>query len=142
MYDVLLDEFEDEATRTRVKDQPFDETVVQDVDDDEEAPAESQPIASDDGDVELSDREDLLSAIDDTDTWSDDPVRMYLTQMGEIPLLTRQQEISLAKRIEETRRQFRTRLLECDYVIQAAYKTLNRVHKGELPFDRTVQVSV
>jgi len=35
LYDVLLDEFEDEATRTRVKDQPFDETVVQDVDDDE-----------------------------------------------------------------------------------------------------------
>ena len=30
----------------------------------------------------------------------DDPVRMYLTQMGEIPLLTREQEISLAKRIE------------------------------------------
>ena len=30
----------------------------------------------------------------------DDPVRMYLTQMGEIPLLTRPQEISLAKKIE------------------------------------------
>src|SRR5690606_4243705 len=33
----------------------------------------------------------------------DDPVRMYLTQMGEIPLLTREQEISLAKKIEITR---------------------------------------
>src|SRR4051812_688017 len=30
----------------------------------------------------------------------DDPVRMYLTQMGEIPLLTREQEIALAKKIE------------------------------------------
>ncbi|MHC4984377.1 MAG: RNA polymerase sigma factor region1.1 domain-containing protein, partial [Planctomycetota bacterium] len=30
----------------------------------------------------------------------DDPVRMYLTQMGEIPLLTRDQEIALAKKIE------------------------------------------
>jgi RNA polymerase primary sigma factor len=72
----------------------------------------------------------------------DDPVRMYLTQMGEIPLLTRQQEIALAKKIEVTRTQFRHRLLECDYVIQMAVKVLKRVHVGELPFDRTVQVSV
>jgi hypothetical protein len=43
----------------------------------------SQPIASDDVDVDINDREDLLAVIDDTDTWSDDPVRMYLTQMGE-----------------------------------------------------------
>src|SRR5262249_15393033 len=33
----------------------------------------------------------------------DDPVRMYLTQMGEIPLLTRSEEIGLAKKIELTR---------------------------------------
>ena len=88
------------------------------------------------------DEEELLSLGDDTESWSDDPVRMYLTQMGEIPLLTRQQEIYLAKKIELTRRRFRTKLLECDYVIQQAYKVLKRVHDGELPFDRTVQVSV
>ena len=45
---------------------------------------------------------------------------MYLTQMGEIPLLTRQQEIALAKQIEITRARFRRKLLECDYVIQDA----------------------
>ena len=38
----------------------------------------------------------------------DDPVRMYLTQMGEIPLLTREQEIGLAKKIEITRKIFRS----------------------------------
>jgi RNA polymerase primary sigma factor len=76
------------------------------------------------------------------ESWSDDPVRMYLTQMGEIPLLTRQEEIRLAKRIEDTRQQFRARLIACDYVIRNAYKVLTRVHHGELPFDRTVQVSV
>ena len=81
-------------------------------------------------------------AADSNESWSDDPVRMYLTQMGEIPLLTRAEEIRLAKKIEDTRRLFRARLLECDYVIQAAYKTLKRVRDGELPFDRTVQVSV
>ncbi|MCE2754162.1 MAG: hypothetical protein LW720_20075 [Pirellula sp.] len=53
--------------------------------------------------VQLESEDDLLSGMDDVETWSDDPVRMYLTQMGEIPLLTRQEEIRLAKKIEVTR---------------------------------------
>ncbi len=86
--------------------------------------------------------EDLLAGVEDDESWSDDPVRMYLTQMGEIPLLTRQQEIALAKQIEITRAKFRRKVLECDYVMQTAVKVLRRVHDGDLPFDRTVQVSV
>ena len=35
---------------------------------------------------------------------SDDPIRTYLSQMAEIPLLTRDEEIALAKRIEITRK--------------------------------------
>src|SRR5688572_5267921 len=42
----------------------------------------------------------------------DDPVRMYLTQMGEIPLLKREEEIALAKKIEVTRKRFRRKVLE------------------------------
>ena len=38
-----------------------------------------------------------------------DDVRMYLSQMGEIPLLTRDQEIELARRIEIYRDGFRAR---------------------------------
>ena len=62
--------------------------------------------------------------------------------MGEIPLLTRKEEIHLARKIEITRAAFRRKLLCCDYVIRSAVKVLHRVHRGELPFDRTVQVSV
>ncbi len=72
----------------------------------------------------------------------DDPVRMYLTQMGEIPLLTREQEIALAKKIEVTRKRFRRKVLECDYALRSVVDTLKRVHGGELPFDRTVKVSL
>src|SRR6516164_762428 len=46
-----------------------------------------------------------LSFMDEEDSRRvDDPVRMYLTQMGEIPLLKREQEIALAKKIEVTRK--------------------------------------
>ncbi len=72
----------------------------------------------------------------------DDPVRMYLTQMGEIPLLTRDQEISLAKKIEITRKRFRRHLLESDYALKMSIDILTKVHTGELPFDRTIKVSV
>lgn len=72
----------------------------------------------------------------------DDPVRMYLTQMGEIPLLSRYEEIALAKKIEVTRKRFRRQLLECDYSMKAAIDILTRVFAGELPFDRTIKVSV
>ena len=139
MYDVLED-FE-EKTRTRVSGQTFDESAALAVDD---RPAEAT-TTTDTGTANNNNNnsgEEMLAGIDETESWSDDPVRMYLTQMGEIPLLTRQQEISLAKKIEITRREFRTKLLECDYVIQSAFKILLRVYRGELPFDRTVQVSV
>jgi len=67
---------------------------------------------------------------------------MYLTQMGEIPLLSRNEEISLAKKIEVTRKRFRRKVLECDYALCNVVDTLKRVHTNELPFDRTIKVSL
>jgi len=71
----------------------------------------------------------------------DDPIRMYLTQMGTIPLLTREEEIRLAKKIETTRMIFRRRVLESDFAAAAAVDLLQQVHDGNLPFDRTMRIS-
>ncbi len=143
MYDSLLEEFDEDAVRAPEEEDGFAVQAVVEIDLAEDDAEIDVVDTAADVDVPLKlDEEELLSLSDDNESWSDDPVRMYLTQMGEIPLLTRQQEIYLAKKIELTRRRFRTKLLECDYVIQQAYKVLKRVHDGELPFDRTVQVSV
>ncbi len=71
----------------------------------------------------------------------DDPVRMYLTQMGEIPLLKRFQEIALAKKIELTRTAFRRKVLESDCSLSAAADIIQQISEGSLPFDRTMKIS-
>jgi RNA polymerase primary sigma factor len=139
LYDALLDELEDEGTPT--PDEAVDLADKDEVVDEDEDLRDDVAEADLDAEADLQ-GDELLSPGDDGESWSDDPVRMYLTQMGEIPLLTRKEEIALAKEIEITRARFRRKLLECDYVIQDAAKVLRRVHSGELPFDRTVQVSV
>jgi len=73
---------------------------------------------------------------------SDDPIRLYLSQMAQIPLLTRDEEVSLAKKIEVSRRRFRRSVLGCEYAMRATVDSLQRVYRGELPFDRTIKVSL
>ena len=73
---------------------------------------------------------------------SDDPIRMYLSQMAVIPLLTRDEEIAQAKRIEISRKQYRRSVVACNYSLTATLETLKRVYAGELPFDRTIKVSL
>lgn len=73
---------------------------------------------------------------------TDDPIRMYLSQMCKIPLLSREEEITLAKKIELSRKRFRRDLLRSFSALQATLGTLKRVHAGELPFDRTIKVSL
>ena len=89
-----------------------------------------------------ADSKAIAEALDEASTRRiDDPVRMYLTQMGEISLLTRAEEIRLAKKIETCRMIFRRRVLENDYSVQQAVDTLELVHNGELPFDRTMRIA-
>ncbi|MCH9021791.1 MAG: sigma-70 family RNA polymerase sigma factor, partial [Planctomycetes bacterium] len=92
---------------------------------------------------ELQDRklEQALAGGAESSRRIDDPVRMYLTQMGEIPLLARCDEISLARKIEMTRMAFRRKVLESDYSMTMAVSILEQVEAGRLPFDRTMRIS-
>ncbi|HEB52828.1 MAG TPA: hypothetical protein ENI87_06200, partial [bacterium] len=84
---------------------------------------------------------ELAAPVVDITEKIDDPVRMYLTQMGEIPLLTREEEISLARKIELTRKQFRKEVLSSGFGMKNAIEILEDVLRGELAFDRTLKVN-
>ncbi|MEW6742427.1 MAG: RNA polymerase sigma factor RpoD [Planctomycetota bacterium] len=102
--------------------------------DEAEVAEEAQPADHEDREGEApTDRSGTAEKIDD-------PVRMYLTQMGEIPLLTREQEIELAKRIETTRRAFRRLILGSGFAFKQALEIFEDVKAGRLAFDRTLKV--
>jgi RNA polymerase primary sigma factor len=67
---------------------------------------------------------------------------MYLMQMGEIPMLSRDREVSSAKRIELTRTRFRRTLLCNDFMLHGAVELLLKVFDGSLRLDRTIEISV
>jgi RNA polymerase primary sigma factor len=142
-YSQVNDYLPDDAVNPEKLDQLLlllEEQGIELIDESEAEEREGGPVAGpqDDERGELD-----LSFIDEEDSRRiDDPVRMYLTQMGEIPLLKREEEIALAKKIEVTRKRFRRKVLECDGALRQVVDTLRRVHQGELPFDRTVKVSL
>ena len=83
-----------------------------------------------------------LAPPEEVSKWSNDPIRLYLSQMAEIPLLAREEEIALAKKIEVARKRFRRTVISCNLAMRATVSTLTKVHDGALPFDRTVKVSL
>ena len=124
----------------------------------DKADVESQQAAKGDEEFEASDetlgdgedeKEEQLKAEDellekqlvgeDVSRRIDDPIRMYLTQMGQIPLLTRNSEVALARKIEIARMAFRRKMLQCDYCAQNALDLLRQVHNGTMSFDRTIK---
>jgi len=68
----------------------------------------------------------------DTMPRSDDPIRLYLREMGGIPLLKRHEEISLAKRVELGRKALMRYLLKTRAVIDYIIDAERRIRKGEL----------
>ncbi|MFH1406965.1 MAG: RNA polymerase sigma factor RpoD [Candidatus Omnitrophota bacterium] len=70
----------------------------------------------------------------------DDPVKMYLRQMGQVPLLTREEEIEIAKKIEATEYDFRKAVLNTRVARRYVIDLSNKIITKEVNFDEVINV--
>jgi len=68
----------------------------------------------------------------------DDPVRMYLKQMGQVPLLTREQEVEISKRIEEAEINTTRLFNRLGCATEAYLGVIEKIESGKQRFDRVV----
>jgi RNA polymerase primary sigma factor len=68
----------------------------------------------------------------------DDPVRMYLKQMGQVPLLTREQEVEISKRIEEAEIMVQKNINRFGFIARAHLDLAEKLTEGRERFDRVI----
>ena len=68
----------------------------------------------------------------------DDPVRMYLKHMGQVPLLTRDQEVQISKRIEEAEGMVQKHLSRFGFVARGHLDLAQKLVEGRERFDRVI----
>jgi RNA polymerase primary sigma factor len=68
----------------------------------------------------------------------DDPVRMYLKQMGQVPLLTREQEVEISKRIEEAENMVQKHINRFGFIARAHLDLATKLAEGKERFDRVI----
>ncbi len=68
----------------------------------------------------------------------DDPVRMYLKQMGQVPLLTREQEVAISKRIENAEQRAQNELYSVGFTASYQVELARKLYNREERFDRLV----
>ena len=107
MYNSLLNEFEEDGNSSNEagfqKVTPEEEVTTEGVSTDENESAETEADTTAEVEKPKAVRVPVKKApvvIDANESWSDDPVRMYLREIGRVSLLTAQDERSLARRME------------------------------------------
>jgi RNA polymerase primary sigma factor len=123
-------------------------TWAEDVPHEPERPAEPahEPPLVEDLDAEDEDAEDEeeveapAEAEEESHGGADDALGLYLRQMGAIPLLNREKELALARRLEDARRRFRHAALTSGRILGRVLQTFEAVQEGRLAVDPVIDV--
>jgi RNA polymerase primary sigma factor len=86
-------------------------------------------------DKELLEEEKSLTMRETGGGHTDDPVRMYLREMGSIPLLTREGEVEIAKRIEEAQNQIIMAVIRNPLATKEVLHLRDKLKNGKLNLD-------
>ncbi|MCH9625087.1 MAG: RNA polymerase sigma factor SigA [Chlamydiales bacterium] len=73
-----------------------------------------------------------------TEATPDDPVRMYLKEMGSVPLLTREEEVEISKRIEKAQIQIERIILRFRYSAREAISIATSLINAKDRFDKII----
>ncbi|HSX12293.1 MAG TPA: RNA polymerase sigma factor [Rhabdochlamydiaceae bacterium] len=73
-----------------------------------------------------------------TEASADDPVRMYLKEMGSVPLLTREEEVEISKRIEKAQIQVEKIIMRFRYCTREAISIAHSLINGKERFDKCI----
>jgi RNA polymerase primary sigma factor len=103
-----------------------------DDEDDDDFESDALPVSGDTADEP--------AAAEEGGSGADDALGLYLRQMGAIPLLNRDQELTLARRLEHTRQRFRDAALLNAFMLGRVLHTFTRVQEDRLPIDPTIDV--
>jgi RNA polymerase primary sigma factor len=82
-----------------------------------------------------ADKKDETKALSAQVMKYDDPVRMYLREMGKVPLLDRQGEVEIAKRIEDGDRQIASAMFETATTVRELQSMALKLGKGKIKLD-------
>jgi RNA polymerase primary sigma factor len=124
--DSLSDPDEIDAILKRLRDMEIEVIEASDVDRLKDGKKDTD---EDDEDKTADQRADIL----------DDPVRMYLKQMGQVPLLTREQEVEISKRIEDAEVNVLKHINKYGFVVNLYLDLAEKLLEGKERFDRVIQ---
>lgn len=139
-YDEVNSTLSEDIDSSEAIDQVFDILDGEDI----------KVIESDDDEAQMESREQVIRRIREEQAKEetvppdkliplDDPVKMYLKQMGSIPLLSREDEILLAKRIEEAECKFAEVLYKTAFARKEALRIINQVLKEEINVEDVIK---